>query len=160
MRRLQLLFLMTLSLSCKDRQYNSKADTERYNTVPPAYVNVDTTDGHPFRTVIQEGKVIVPLSQSEIQLADSLLYRRIDQYNQNADKAFLIDLSKYKRQYFPSVDIKGQKKVELNCFCIVHDTDEWKHERVEVKDGGICYFNLTIDLTNRKISSFYVNGEA
>jgi hypothetical protein len=158
MRRIALLLLLTLSLGCEDRKPENKSNTESDANVPPAYVSIDTSDGQQFRVVIQEERTSAPISESEIHLVDSLLQLQIEEHNRKSDKSLSIDLSKYKRQYFPSIDINGDKKVEVNCFCQVHNNDDWKKQRVQVDDGGNCYFNFKVNLRTLRVLNFYING--
>ena len=160
MKKIALLLLLTFSLGCKDRTAAIKSKTKSDPNVPSAYVSIDTADGQQFRVVIQEGKKVVSVSESEMHLVDSLLKQQIEEHNRKSGKAFSIDLSKYKRQYFPSIDTNGDKIVEVNCFCQVHNDDNWKKQRVEVHDGGKCYFNIKVDLTTLTVLNFHVNGQA
>ena len=159
MKQIALLFLLTLSLGCEDRNSKTKLNPESDTNTPPAYVSIDTSNGKQFRVVIQEGKTITPISESEIYFIDSLLQQKIDQHNRKVDKRFSMDLLKYGRQYFPSLDTNGNKEVEVICFCQVNNNDDWKKHRIQVNDGGNCYFNFKINLTTLRILHFYVNGQ-
>jgi hypothetical protein len=158
MRQIALLLLLVFSLGCDERNPEIKSKTE--SDVPSAHVSIDTADGQKFCVVIQEGKTIVPISESEMHLVDSLLKQQIEEHNRKSDKTFSIDLSKYRRQYFPSIDTNGDKRVEVNCFCQVHNDDNWKKQRVQVHDGGKCYFNIKVDLTTLTVVNFHINGQA
>ncbi len=160
MKQILYLLLFIFSLSCNGGEDKIKSLPEKDNTPPSAVLKIDTTDGQQFRVVIQEGEVVIPLSESEIQLADSFLHKQIEEYNQNLDISNSIDLSKYRRQYFTSINRKGEKQLEINCFCLVLNNNEWRQKRVDVKDGGNCFFHLIVNLTTRKILGFYLNGEA
>jgi hypothetical protein len=74
-------------------------------------------------------------------------------------KDFIVDLGNYKRQYIVVTNNKGQKEVWVNCFCDSFHIN-WKRDRVMVRDGGNCYFNLKINLTTKKYYDLMVNGEA
>jgi hypothetical protein len=116
------------------------------------------------------------LTQAEIEEIEIILKQCIDAYNPDQkiqfdtiSKAhpdynlkidnFVIDLTRYKRQYFPVINSAGQKEVWVNCFCNDFDKN-WRTEMLIVDDGGNCYFNLTINLTTKTFSSFMVNGNA
>jgi hypothetical protein len=68
----------------------------------------------------------------------------------------------YKRQYVSFIDKEGHKKVWINCFCWTTNDEysDWKKSVVMVDDGGSCYFNLIIDLTDNSFSDFEVNATA
>jgi hypothetical protein len=114
------------------------------------------------------------LSPGEIDLAERLLQDCIDKYNVDQQKEFermkkrypdarrrdyIIELSRYKRQYVCVINPKSEKVVWVNCMCCPFDP-EWRKSISEMKDGGNCYFNLKIDLTNRRCFDLTVNGEA
>ena len=99
----------------------------------------------------------------DLHIIDSLLGYSIIGYNnlQNTTKKIseYIDLKKYRRQYVPFIDSYGKKKVYINCFCISEwDINYWKKELVQVEDGGSCFFNLLIDLTNFRYENLSING--
>ena len=75
------------------------------------------------------------------------------------DERYLINLNRYKRQYFAIINEKGEKEVWVNCFCNT-DNSDWKMEPIFVKDGGNCYFNVKINLKTKKYYELAVNGEA
>ena len=74
-------------------------------------------------------------------------------------KNFIIDLTRYKRQYVATMNSKGEKEVWINCLCNTHDLN-WRTERIEVKDGGNCFFNLKINLTTGQYFEIMVNGDS
>lgn len=106
------------------------------------------------------------LSVNEFAVVDSLLKKSVDQYNKeqvmryknsSQEKAYLIDLSTHKRQYVTMVNEKGEKLVWVNCFCNAWDKN-WKKELISVLDGGVCYFNLKINLATNSYYELFVNG--
>jgi hypothetical protein len=126
-----------------------------------ALIPVDTTDGEQFIAIIQEEGKSASLSKVELAIVDSLLRQKVIDYNVDKSNSSAIDLSKYKRQYFVSFNSKEEKIVEINCFCHVQKNDSsWKKHRVQVDDGGACYFNLELNLTTRRFLDFNVNGKA
>lgn len=111
------------------------------------------------------------LSIDEISEVEDILREAIEDYNRepyplrahpeyNLDKSrFVIDLSQYKRQLVPVLNVKGEKEVWVNCFC-EDDFDDWKEEIVSVEDGGKCFFNIKVNLTKKMWYELRVNGEA
>lgn len=110
------------------------------------------------------GKSPATLSIAELKTLDSLFIPFVADDEGHFAKDSIghpkIDLSKnhYKKQYIAFLDEKGEKKVWVNCFCSAGS--DWRNEIVEVEDGGDCYFNLVINLSDNSYSFFYVNGEA
>jgi hypothetical protein len=116
------------------------------------------------------------LSSKELSQIEHILQKCISNYNPEQEKrieeinkehpeyklnknAFIIDLSKYKRQYVPVLNAKGEKEVWINCFCNTWNSD-WKKNLIFVHDGGNCYFNVKVNLTTGKYYELIVNGEA
>lgn len=118
----------------------------------------------------------VSLSENEIQEIEIILKRCIDMYNSSQQsffdsiskthpeynlkvQDFVINLYRYKRQYFPVINSSGEKEVWVNFFCDDFDKN-WRKEMLIVQDGGNCYFSLIINLTTKSYYRFIVNGDA
>ncbi|HAS44793.1 MAG TPA: hypothetical protein DCS93_30215 [Microscillaceae bacterium] len=116
-----------------------------------------------------------PLHLQELKLIESILVEAVQTYNKEREKQFaqykakypedalnkqqfVINLAEYKRQYVAVVNKQGQKEVWINCFCA--DGFDWKRAIVTVLDGGKCFFNLKINLAQKKYYDFAVNGSA
>ena len=143
----------------------------RYNTSIIAILPFDTTQYWVFKN----GKP-TDLTEDDFMEIETILKRSIDDYNSEtekpfeainkehpeyklASKNFIIDLTRYKRQYVATINSKGQKEVWVNCFCDTWNRD-WKKYLIFVKDGGNCYFNLKINLATGQYYELRVNGEA
>jgi len=124
-----------------------------------AILPIDTANPWVFKNTTPSS-----LSIEDIQLVDKLLTDCIKAHNIKEDttKEFseYIDLKKYKRQYIPFINSKGEKKVYVNCFCISDWVDYWKTSLVEIDDGGSCFFHITINLDAHKYEQLYTNGYA
>lgn len=116
------------------------------------------------------------LMPGDLDTIEILLVDCIDQFNSVQEKRFqkmkaefpdlnlprqnfIIELKKYKRQYMPVINNRGEKEVWINCLCETRNTD-WQKNLIMVKDGGNCFFNLKINLTTGRYYDFRVNGEA
>jgi len=114
------------------------------------------------------------LSPHDMLVVDSVLNRAVDEYNFEHEKQFeiaqkrfgkaalardnyMIELKRYKRQYFPYLNSRHQKEVWVNCFCETYALN-WRKEMVFAEDGGNCYFNLKINVYLGKYYDFGVNG--
>lgn len=69
-----------------------------------------------------------------------------------------INLRYYFRQYIISKNENGDKIVRILCFC--SSMGDWKNEIIQVYDGGDCYLNAIINLTQNKTEYFGTNGLA
>jgi hypothetical protein len=103
------------------------------------------------------------LTGKDLQQIEQLLTNCIQAHNKNIDSSKLyagfIRSEKYKRQYVPYIGARGEKKVFINCFCKgVDDFDYWKEKLVEVDDGGVCFFNVTINLSQQTCGPLLING--
>jgi hypothetical protein len=120
------------------------------------------------------------LNSTEIEKIETLFIECIDDFNLRAEKRFdklnnkhpeyhfnksdfIINVKKYKRQYFPVINNQGEKEVWINCFCTdvekVMKFQNWKTVQLSVKDGGNCFFNFKVNLTTNKFYGFITNGE-
>jgi hypothetical protein len=105
------------------------------------------------------------LTREDMEKIDGLFRGCIDRYNlsmRQAKPAYIgIDLKsgKYKRQIIAATSRKGEKEVWINCFCQTHDRN-WKTQLIEVDDGGECYFNMKINLSEKRCYDLVVNGSA
>ena len=76
----------------------------------------------------------------------------------------------YYRQYAFYKTINSQKMVYLNAFCelieypietddgIVMELWDWENEIIDVEDGGLCYWQLKIDLETNSYFDFKTNA--
>ncbi|MEP6747650.1 MAG: hypothetical protein ABJB86_07985 [Bacteroidota bacterium] len=139
---------------------------------------IDTTAGAPL--VIDTNTIVIlsnknvnffslkdstpaKLTNQDIQITDSLLETSVKLYNLGIDSTKVysgyIARQKYKWQYVPYINSKGEKKVFINCFCSgVGGFDKWKEKLIEVDDGGSCFFNTTVNLTNKNCGPLLING--
>ncbi len=165
-----LFFVSCCFINCKKGNIShSKTELE----IQAPEILIDTTDGTEYITVIHKDSSNRSLSKKEFKLIESLLRISVEKYNiekakflkgKNLSdenlKEITIDLKYYKRQYFPQIDDNGDKLVGINCFCSISDSDNWKTEEVQVKDGGKCYFQAMINLSKKKIIYFQTNGSS
>jgi len=116
------------------------------------------------------------LTNGDLTQIEELLRKCIDNYNPGQEREFneikakrpgiginkrdfVIDLTRYKRQYIAVTNSKGEKEVWVNCFCAT-SINYWRKEVVFVFDGGNCYFNLKVNLTTGEYYELMVNGDA
>jgi carbohydrate-binding DOMON domain-containing protein len=122
------------------------------------------------------------LTDNDLELSDSLLTICINDYNVEQEERyeeicneypniefhkehFVIDLTKYRRQYICVTNERAEKELWINFHCESFFsnptyTEEWKTGIVLIKDGGNCFFSLKINLTTKKYYNLLVNGFA
>ena len=80
--------------------------------------------------------------------------------NKRTETGFELELKGKKRQYVAVINEKGEKEVWVNFFCDDWGNDNWESDILIVHDGGNCYFNLKVNLTNKSYSELGINGYA
>ena len=148
-------------------------DTSRY-----VVLKFDTSrDNHLFKSVDKP----MNLSASEIAKIEMMIAKKVTEYNKT-ENAFQDSMNKkiyrkepvnavafdnlihrpekYYKQFLAIINPKGEKEVWVSCFCDKQDNTYWKKDWVNVDDGGSCYFQIKINLTNNTVLGFYVNGVA
>lgn len=98
----------------------------------------------------------------QIGIAKKLSKNHIDSLEQNRDgKILKFNHTDYYRQYVGFIDDKGNKVIFINAVCKAYvQKDDLKKRWIFVFDGGSCFYQIKVDLTNKKCLDFSVNGEA
>jgi hypothetical protein len=113
------------------------------------------------------------LNKFDYTTIENLLIEFIDSFNIEGKKrmdkladplakidwnVFVIDTSRYRFQIIVATNNKKEKFAWVNAFCNANQID-WKRDIIIVLDGGLCYFNGTINLTDKRLISFLVNTD-
>jgi hypothetical protein len=70
-------------------------------------------------------------------------------------------LTDFKYQIFSVKTAKQKLQTRVQAICTEQaDRKKWNSSRLEIEDGGDCYFSIIYDLTDKKIILFQVNGDA
>jgi len=152
-------------------EQNIKSKKIQLDTSIIAILPYDTTQYWIFKNAKQSDLSLTELKEVEKILTDCIEKYNIEQkqrfeklnkqhpeYNFDINQ-FIIDIKRYKRQYIPIVNNKGQKEVWINCFCDTFGMN-WKKEQIDVMDGGNCFFNLKVNIDKKEYFDFMVNGVA
>jgi hypothetical protein len=113
----------------------------------------------------EPGSKPATLSEDETKQLEGILKECVQNYNKglpsNLRGGLSIDFSnhRYYRQYVAVVNDRSEKEIWVNGFCDSLDK-QWRMEIVHVKDGGNCYFNMKINLTQRTCFEINVNEAA
>ena len=116
------------------------------------------------------------LTNADLTDIEKILKQCIDNYNPGQEKRydqiksnnprmdidkkdFVIDLTRYNRQYIAVSNGMGEKEVWVNCF-YGNRNEKSKTDLVIVEDGGNCYFKLKINLTTGIYYELMVNGDS
>ncbi|MBS1646636.1 MAG: hypothetical protein JST67_04795 [Bacteroidetes bacterium] len=100
------------------------------------------------------------LTKKDVLEIDHLLKESVKEYqakHPSAQENERVDLKKYQRQYIAVINNKGEKEVWVNCFCYNMGVDFYT-QVLDIKDGGSCFFNVKINLTQKKHYQFTVNS--
>ena len=123
------------------------------DTIKYAIINSDAARNRHFKN-----SKVADLDRVEIRLLFELLNEAVAEYNKKDTLNRIGPLENYKFQFVAVVNEKNEKETWVNSFCSEHDL--WRKVIIGVKDGGSCYFNLKINLSQRKFYQMMVNGEA
>ncbi|MBX3243536.1 MAG: hypothetical protein KF685_03595 [Acidobacteria bacterium] len=115
--------------------------------------------------VMFKSKEAASLSIDELKEIEAFLQhglnKKVEVFLQNrTNREGLKDLGIYYRQYAAVLNDIGEKEVWANFLCNKFDHKDWTKERIDVADGGNCFFNLHLNLATGKITGLYINGEA
>lgn len=132
---------------------------EDLGNLPPASVAADTTEGKPYIAILENELFNgISISKNELLQIDKLLIESVEVFiGNNPDNK--IDLRYYKRQYVPQVSAQGKKEVTIYGMCSTMG-DAWQKHLRHVSDGGKCYFNVVVNLTDYTFDVLYIHGEA
>ncbi|TLM96625.1 hypothetical protein [Hymenobacter jeollabukensis] len=130
-----------------------------------AVLSYDKTDEYFYRDSRKElfgGATNLELTPRELVLTDSLLQQSVAAWNryqrQHGYTGPLLNSKGYKRQLIAVIDTAGEKRVWINGFCGA-DGSGWKKRIIQVWDGGICYFNVKLNLSRKTWEELDVNNE-
>jgi hypothetical protein len=133
-------------------------DTPKVLRVGKDYNNIATS---PFDKLYFGDKFspykMEPYDMAEIEkIIDSLI--KSQKLNGKFKNKLLTD---FKYQIFSVKTAKQKLQVRVQAVCIYQaDRKRWNSTRLEIEDGGDCYFSIIYDLTDKAIISFQINGDA
>ncbi|WP_143157477.1 hypothetical protein [Cnuella takakiae] len=160
--KLSLLTLIVATSCIQPNEQSTKpSQTSGFDTSIVAVIQFDKSEYGPFPKEYEPTN----LTTDEIMQLDNIIKEQANTYNQSLKEhlkeAYSVYFTnhKYKRQYIPVINTKGEKEVWANFFCNSW-SDDWKTEVVFVKDGGNCYFNIKVNLSTKKTYELNVNGYA
>jgi hypothetical protein len=152
-------FLILLNLSLVNAQ--DQIDSNQFVVLKHEYFkNFQDSPYKPFE-----------INNIEIKLTIDIFNNAVSNFNKSQDtnslekkltKNTLINLSDYKIQLVSLLNDKGEKIVMLNCICnsMLNGLSKWREEFILVFDGGICNFNVIVNLTKKNYTNFKVNGKS
>lgn len=120
------------------------------------------------------------LSSTELSIINAKIAEKAQQYNnerkdfakkqaekyRNKQPAYQLEdyvdligpIKNYYKQIVVVINRSGEKEAFVNCFCSKPNNESWKKNIGLVEDGGNCYFQLKINLTDGRVVGFSVNG--
>jgi hypothetical protein len=150
------LIILLLSAFTIYSQNNSNNDSINYSwTILPSNT--------PWTEVMlgKDYKTFTP-SKEDIIEAEKILNTCFSKEKEDGNFKSNKFLKNYTRQYLGATDKNGHKIIWINCFCGKPDPKDtqWKTTPFIVDDGGDCFFNIKIDLSDKKYFDLQINGEA
>jgi hypothetical protein len=146
-----LALLALIGAACGQQDKYLFSDTTRYVQLP---FNDDN------RIVFPAGKAVT-LTPGELAELSDLLQETVAKHNRTTKSAAyrIGSLRKFYFQLVAFTNEKGEKQVWINALCDVAGT-RWKDNLVDVQDGGNCYWQVRINLTQKTAGQVQVNGYA
>ncbi|MFZ6013415.1 MAG: hypothetical protein ACOYXT_23940 [Bacteroidota bacterium] len=152
-----LLFISIGTLSCNRDGKTSKREDD-LKSVEYYILDFKNLPENVRSSLFSKEFVGFDLSEHDIITSELLLKSQIAKFNENAPSR--IELEKYGRQYVGVKSPAGEIIVYINCFCNPNEFSDKKKTLIKVFDGGVCYFELKINLSKGKIFDFATNGSA
>lgn len=103
------------------------------------------------------------LSEKEIMIVEYAIRKRVSLYNERREVR-IIDLKKYKRQYFPGITLSGEREAWVRCIDeeVIKNFSglmpDWRKNYIKIWDGGDNIFSLQVTLSTLKTYNFVTNG--
>lgn len=152
------IFLIAVISSCT----NKKNKTEKKLNYDSSRIAILSTSDQFHRVFNEQQYQPSDLTQQELTKIDSLFLDCIQNYNRSLNstnfKDKIVLRTTTKIQMVVATDQKGKKIVWINCMC--REIEDWRKRIIKVDDGGACFFNFKIDLTEEKHFDLAVNGAA
>lgn len=169
-------FILFLSCCSKNEQQKNDNNSELVKLEFFEIKKSDTIQEPNYIAIFdKESEVKSNITKSELKIINKHVLNSVNDYNKKLkikldqwneqDKTTKwnyekekINLRYYFRQYIISKNENGDKIVKILCFC--SSMGDWKNEIMQVYDGGNCYINAIINLTQNKTEYFRTNGLA
>lgn len=103
-------------------------------------------------------------SKEDVIRAETILKEKIKEANKSrinqGDKCPVIhkQLRKYNRQYFGIIDKDGNKIIYINFIWKKLTPNHWNKEIIVVLDGCSYYWNVKVNIDDKKICDLSING--
>lgn len=137
-------------------------NSEVFKTILPLFTILHLTQGIAMTTVNLRSKTVLTTdgpwnkySWSPTSEEQELTLNLASEYLKSHQKSIFDKLSQYHVQLV-GYDAPAEKKVHLNFYC----DEEKSTGYLFTFDGGDCYFRINVDLKNKMVLKFDVNGEA
>ena len=159
------LFYVTsinLLYACGDSKHVSKSPFFETNKIDASRIAIISADSEGYymeadTSWFTKSGQSTYLTELEISELDKILNICIDSnYKFNNKKMDSHKwLSKFRRQYVPFINDRGEKLVWINCFVPFRFFNNWKSEIIHpnmIMDGSEWIFNVTINLTTKRFN--------
>lgn len=142
-----ILFFFTIILfslvSCKTSKKQIEVDTLNHYTI----ITYDPNAKYPL---FENAKPTTLTFEEILELEDIIEPKILKNLEQH----------KYYRQYVAAENSKGEKLVWINFFCESHYDPSHVTFILNVLDGGNCFFQVKVNLTQKDCYFYMENGEA
>lgn len=177
--RLFLILIISAFISCSSSTMGDRnlVDTTHYDTLSKAKSYADTLliDTH---KIIKAGIDYITIATSpydKLYFGDKFSPYKMEPYD-IADIEHIIDsllksqkgtgflenksLTDFRYQIFSAKTTNQKLQARVQAICNDQaNRKKWNSSRLEIEDGGDCYFSFIYDLTDKKIIAFQINGD-
>ena len=150
-----LTFFILIAAFGQSKIYNSANQSQQKTRlhIDPNNIAIFNLDSEPWLRQRFENPKAYFLNNADIDIINKVFKQCVSKNNIDTNYFH------YRKQYVPFIDKSGKRKVWINCFCEGSDDfSYWKKHIVFVDDGGRCFFNVIIDITDNTFSNLQVNG--
>lgn len=133
------------------------------------------TDTSQVKWAVGDYKSLWIPSYGQLQIADSIIKDAVSKISKSFYRRLCVDsFDSYYRQLVCYTTDEGDSLIYINALCHIYDRPlmdsngnfiemrraDWQKYVIDVKDGGDCFWHITIDIRKKKYLRFNVNGEA
>jgi hypothetical protein len=157
-RYLYLMIFSTICLSCTKNNINRKI-------IQMDDVIQQMKDNNIKNELLFKERTPSQINENEIRIVDSFLVDEVERFNMKQRESErtindLIDIENYQCNYIPTLNEKGEKIIHVIAKMAVSDDIWWEvYEIMNVRDGYITVFWLSLNLSEKRGGNIWPNGE-
>lgn len=141
------IFFINSNSFCQDY---TNSDKKSYSKDSIIFLNSDSLVN------FKKFKVWQP-KEKHLNIVNKIIEDEINKFNAKNESQRHIDLREYYKQYVCYKDKKNHKIIYISAFCSYSFYDNIEKYHIGVTDGGKCYWQMKINISEKKVIMFHVN---